>query len=196
NPGPPVVTDTITNAYTVVTTPTVSTVNILSGGGDANNTTNIQIIGSDFVYIPKVEIGTSPATRCTDVVFYSDTELRANVPSGLSLGTYSVTVINPLNQSGTGGSYTVNPVPPGEPKVTSVAPSTGKNNDDTDITITGTSFTGATGVTVGLTACTFTFVSDTEITATVPAGIRVGDYDVTVTTPSGTGTLTHGFTVG
>ena len=53
------------------------------------------------------------------------------------------------------------------------------------MTITGTSFTGATAVDFGTTPATnFTVVNDTTITADSPAG--TGTVDVTVTTPVGT----------
>ena len=53
------------------------------------------------------------------------------------------------------------------------------------MTITGTSFTGATAVDFGTTAATnVTVVNDTTITADSPAG--TGTVDVTVTTPGGT----------
>ena len=53
------------------------------------------------------------------------------------------------------------------------------------MTITGTSFTGATAVDFGTTAATdVTVVNDTTITADSPAG--TGTVDVTVTTPAGT----------
>jgi hypothetical protein len=55
----------------------------------------------------------------------------------------------------------------------------------TSVTISGTSFTGATVVDFGTTAASsFTVVNDTTIMATSPAG--TGTVDVTVTTPSGT----------
>ena len=189
--------NTLANAYTVVTTPTVSAP-IVPANGDANDTTAITINGSDFAYIPRVEIGTTPAARCTDVLFASSNQLTASVPAGLAAGTYDVTVINPLDQSGAMAlAYTVNDAPAGEPVVLSVSPSTGMNDGEKAMTITGTGFTGATAVTVGTTPCTDVIAgTDTVVTATVPAGLRVGDYDVTVTTPSGDGTLTHGFTAG
>ena len=53
------------------------------------------------------------------------------------------------------------------------------------VTITGTSFTGATAVDFGTTPATnVTVVNDTTITADSPAG--TGTVDVTVTTPVGT----------
>lgn len=59
-------------------------------------------------------------------------------------------------------------------------------------TITGTLFTGATGVTFGGTAATsVTVVNATTITCVSPAK-AAGLYDVAVTTPAGTGTLTNG----
>jgi IPT/TIG domain len=53
------------------------------------------------------------------------------------------------------------------------------------VTITGTGFTGATGVSFGQTAASnFNVVNDTQITAISPAGS--GIVDVIVTTPGGT----------
>src|SRR5207248_5935231 len=55
----------------------------------------------------------------------------------------------------------------------------------TSITITGTNFTNATGVSFGSNpASSFTVDSATQITATTPAG--TGTVDVTVTTAGGT----------
>jgi IPT/TIG domain len=78
---------------------------------------------------------------------------------------------------------TVNPAPP---TVTQVSPSAGPTAGGTSVTITGTNFTGATGVSFGSTAATkFMVASPTSITATAPGG-SAGAVDVTVTTASGT----------
>jgi hypothetical protein len=62
------------------------------------------------------------------------------------------------------------------------------------VTITGSWFTGATGVSFhGTPATVFSVVSDGTITAQVPAGATSGR--VSVTTPAGTGTSAAGFTV-
>ncbi|MEJ0014929.1 MAG: InlB B-repeat-containing protein [Actinomycetota bacterium] len=79
--------------------------------------------------------------------------------------------------------------------VASVAPPTGPLTAGTAITITGTGFTGATGVTIGGVAATsVVVVNATTITAVVPTGASVGAKDVVVTTPGGTGTGTGLFT--
>ncbi len=79
--------------------------------------------------------------------------------------------------------------------VASVAPPSGPLGSTTPITITGTGFTGATGVTVGGVAATsVVVVNSTTITAVVPTSATVGAKDVVVTTPAGTGTGTGKFT--
>ena len=70
------------------------------------------------------------------------------------------------------------------PAVTGLNPTSGPRGG-TPVTITGTSFTGATAVDFGTAAATgVTVVNDNTITATSPAG--TGIVDVTVTTPAGT----------
>jgi len=57
------------------------------------------------------------------------------------------------------------------------------------VIVTGSSFTGATGVKVGDAAVAYQVLSDTKLQVTVPAK-TVGSYVVTVTTASGTSTQT------
>ena len=80
------------------------------------------------------------------------------------------------------------------PTILSVSPNTGPSAGGTDVTITGTNFTGVTtGVTFGGTAASFTVNSLTQITATTPVH-AAGVVDVTVTTGAGTATATAAFT--
>ena len=73
------------------------------------------------------------------------------------------------------------------PVVTGVSPSSGPVAGGTTVTITGTGFTGATGVDFGSAAASSVTVNgDTSITATAPATAIAGPVDVTVTTPAGT----------
>ena len=57
----------------------------------------------------------------------------------------------------------------------------------TSVIITGTAFTGATGVTFGgIPAADVTVVDDTSIAATTPAYASAGRVNVVITTPNGT----------
>jgi hypothetical protein len=88
--------------------------------------------------------------------------------------------------SGTWAYHAVPASHPVAPTVTSVAPARGPTAGGTTVTITGTSFTGATKVVFGTVAATsYTVVSSTKITAVSPAqpsAIR----NIYVTTPAGT----------
>ncbi len=77
------------------------------------------------------------------------------------------------------------------PTITSFTPSSG--GVGTSVTITGTSFTGATGVSFNGTPATFAVNSATQITATVPTGTTKGP--ISVTTPNGTATSASSFNV-
>jgi hypothetical protein len=68
------------------------------------------------------------------------------------------------------------------PSVTSVSPSSGIDSGYTNVTITGSGFTGATEVDFGTTSVPFTVDSDTEITVSTPSG-NDGTVDVSVITP-------------
>src|SRR5262249_2339700 len=75
------------------------------------------------------------------------------------------------------------------PAVTSLSPSSGYTTGGTEVTISGTNFTGASEVKFGTQDAEFFDVdSDTQITAYAPASDTTGIVDVTVTTPSGTST--------
>jgi hypothetical protein len=82
-------------------------------------------------------------------------------------------------------------VPVGAPVITDVAPGSGAIG--TAVTVTGTGFTGATGVTFHGVPAAFAVVSDTQLTTTVPAGTTTGR--VRVTTLSWTATSATDFAV-
>jgi hypothetical protein len=83
------------------------------------------------------------------------------------------------------------PPPPPAPSISSFLPPS--EVVGASITITGTNFTGATGVTFNGVVASFTVDSDTQITATVPIGATTGP--IAVTGPDGTGTSAAPFTV-
>jgi hypothetical protein len=113
-----------------------------------------------------------------------------HIAPGLSrtIVTLFLTVLVTLALAGCGGDHVfwsvVAPVPISPPAF-SVNPPTGPPAGGTDVTITGSGFTGATAVNFGtVDAASFTVISDNQISATSPPGTLT--VDVTVTTPQGT----------
>ncbi|MCY3023883.1 MAG: IPT/TIG domain-containing protein, partial [Planctomycetota bacterium] len=81
------------------------------------------------------------------------------------------------------------------PTVASIAPSSGPLAGGTNVTITGTNFTGVTEVTIGGNPLgNRAVVSATSITGTTPASSTTGTKNVVVTTSAGSGTCTGCFT--
>jgi IPT/TIG domain/Bacterial Ig domain len=112
----------------------------------------------------------------TDTFTYQAVGIDDNGVRALDSGDVTVTV-------------TVSSTPPA-PTVTGISPSTGPPSGGTSVTITGTSFTGATAVHFGaLNATSFTINNADSITAVSPAGLSTGTLDITVTTSGGTSSV-------
>lgn len=80
------------------------------------------------------------------------------------------------------------------PVIASVTSNVGNSIGGDTVTISGSLFTGATGVTFGgVSATGLVVVNDSTITVTTPSH-AAGAVDVAVTIPAGTGTLASGFT--
>ncbi len=155
----------------------VSFVGPLSSGAVGET---IEILGQGLTGTTKVSFHGLSATFTA----VSDTYLTAVVPAGATSG--SVTVKTPSS------TLTSNKVFRVTPAILSFTPTSGPV--ETPVTITGTSFTGATKVTFGgVKATVFSVDSDTQITATVPTGAKTGK--IQVTTPTGTATSAGVFTV-
>ena len=77
------------------------------------------------------------------------------------------------------------------PRVTSISTTVGPASGGTVVTITGTGFTAATGVSFGTAAAPFAVNDDTSITATSPTS-TAGTVDVTVTSVGGTSVTVAG----
>jgi glutamate dehydrogenase/leucine dehydrogenase len=140
------------------------------GGSQAGQKINWQALAGDWTGSGTDAIGLyDPATS----TFY----LRNSNTSGFAQRTF---VYGPASFSGTAVAGAWN-----APALTAVSPGSGSTAGGTTVTLSGTGFTGATGVKFGGVAGTsLVVVSDTQITVTSPAG-AAGAVGVAVTTAGG-----------
>ena len=147
--------------------------------------TRVAVHGSGFTGVTDVRFNGVPAQFDNA----SDTYLNAYVPSGASSGPISV-----VTPSGTGtSSQSFIFIPP--PVIVGSTPKWGPVGSQ--VTVTGSGFTGATEVAFGGpypgTAAVFDVVGDNQISATVPAGATTGC--IAVTTPGGRAMAVRDFLV-
>jgi hypothetical protein len=133
---------------------------------------------------------TTPVTTHT----YTGGSYTASVTETSSAGTSTTQVFTGQTASQNGGpqatATALGSVAGGGPIVAGVSPDLGSTNGSTVVTITGSGFTGETGVDVGGQAATnVAFNSDSSLSATLPAQ-SAGADDVIVTTPIGSSSTT------
>jgi IPT/TIG domain len=170
--------------FTYITTdaaPTVTGINPTSG--TASGGISVTITGTGFNGATGIAFGSTAASNFT---VNSDTQIMATSPVVSLSGAVDVTVTTPNGTSATSNADQFTYLTPTAlPTLTSISPASGPDTGGTAFVITGTGFTGATGVSFGrMAASNVSIQSDTQITATSPAGS--GTVDVTVTTPGGT----------
>src|SRR5205085_848213 len=167
--------------FTAVTPPAPTVVDIYPSSGPMAGGTSVVITGTSFTGATLVAFGNVNATSFT---VNSDSQITATSPPQLS-GTVDITVTTPSG---------VSPIDPDDqftyeaaaPAVTGISPSNGSTAGGTAVTITGSNFTGAFGVSFGtVPALTIQVVSDTSIVAVSPLA-AAGTVDITVTTINGT----------
>ena len=142
--------------------------------------TGVTITGTTFTGATAVSFN---GVASTFTVSPSGT-ITTTVPAGATTG--PITVTTPSNGPiVTTTRFTVTPT------ITSFAPTLG--GVGAGVTITGTTFTGATAVSFGGRVATFTVSNSGTVTTTVPAGATTGP--ITVTTLDGTATSAASFTV-
>jgi len=168
--------DNFSLAYGVLIALPPSVTQVSPHRGTPAGETEVAIEGANFSEVTAVDFG---STAATSYRVNSDDSITATAPAGT--GAVDVTVVTPGGTSATGPAdrftYGVT--------VTGVEPDEGPLAGGTSVTITGSGFTGATGVSFGSTsAASFKVNSDSSITAVAPAD--KGTVDVEVTTPAGT----------
>ncbi|MGE7370694.1 IPT/TIG domain-containing protein [Neorhizobium sp. NPDC001467] len=154
--------------------------------GSAIGGTPVTITGTNVAGITSVTFDGVAATGLTVV----DAQTITAIAPAHAAGEVDVAVARSTGGPIAAGRFTYIAVP----TVTSLLPLRGSTAGGTEVVITGTAFTGVSGVSFGGTAATsYTFDSDTQITAVAPAG-SAGSVTVAVTTPGGTSTAGAGST--
>lgn len=153
----------------------------LAGGNE------VTLTGTGFTNDTQVLFG---AYSSPVITFVSATELKVIAPRGLAAGPVDLVVYNKNGASNQRRGYSYQ----SELRVTSIAPLTGGVAGGDTVTLTGSGFTGATGVLFGATPGTaLTVTNDSMLTVQTPAS-AAGAVDVTVVTPNGSWTTRQGFT--
>jgi len=154
--------------------------------GAAAGGTSVTLSGDGFSAATAVYFGTTPAASST---INSDNSITAVSPtdsSGTSPDNVDVTVVSPGGTSFTSSNdqFTFY----GQPSVTRVSPNHGLIYGGYYVQVSGTNFTGTTGVNAGDTPTAFQVINNTTLSVYIPAGDGgIGDsIGITVTSPGGT----------
>ena len=153
---------------------------ISPSSGPTSGGTSVTITGTSFTGATTVAFGSAVAQSFTVV---SATRITATSPAE-SAGTSDLQVTTPggTSNTGTADRFTFLLTP----EIHGISPLGGALGGGTDVTITGSNLSAATGVLFGSTpAASFVVSSDTQIVAVSPPA-AAGPVDVTVTGPAGT----------
>lgn len=143
--------------------------------------TTVEIMGTDLGAVSQVSFG---GTRASFSV-RSSTLLRAEVPTGAKTGTIDVT--NSAGSASSSKHFEIGELP----VLTGFSPAEG--SPGVSVTITGSNFSKATGVSFGGSTATYAVNSDSKITATIPTDAKTGP--ITVTNSFGQGMSRSNFSV-
>jgi hypothetical protein len=189
--SPIVAADKYTYFATGAAAPAITSVD--PAGGVPTGGTTVVITGSGFTGVTGltgVKFGIEDATSYT---VDSNTQITAISPAQAA-GLVDIVVTSPVGASPivTADNYTYFAAGGIAPSITSLTPTIGTSAGGTTVVITGTGFTGVTGVNGvkfdGVNATSYSVDSNTQITAVSPAH-AVGIVDVVVTNPAGSSSI-------
>ncbi|MEC7276813.1 MAG: IPT/TIG domain-containing protein [Bdellovibrionota bacterium] len=168
---------TLTNGFTYIPPPTVTSVDIPNG--PAAGGTTITVTGTNFIVgsPTTVTVGTF---ACTSVNVTTTTTLTCVTGAGTA-GNYQITVENFDGQSATSALniFTYDPAP----TIASINRSTSRMAGGLTLTITGFNFVTTPSVDIEGDACVVFSDNPTSISCTLPGKATSGTYDVLVTNP-------------
>jgi len=185
--------------FTVIAKPAVPTLtSIAPNSGTLGNTVAVTLTGTNFSAAGLAVNVSGTGVTATNVTFVSATQVTANfvIAPNATLSARNVTV---TTAGGTSGARTFTVNNPGQPTLTSIAPTSGLHGTTVTVTLTGTNFTTAgTSINISGTGVTPTITSatPTQLVASfvITSGAATGARFVSVTTPRNT-TATRTFTV-
>ena len=163
--------------YTAGAAPAITVV----GPSIAQPGTVIEISGTALGGTTSVSFGSTPAPN---FFVRSDNMVRVTVPAGSGTVDVRATTVVGTTPITAADIFTY----PGSLSVGGVSPNSGPTAGGTNVTVTGSGFTGATAVNFGATpGVSVVVISDTQLTVTSPAG--AGTVDITVVTSAGTSAI-------
>ena len=164
------------SSFTYITPPSITGISLPSGSTEGG--TNVTITGTSFTGVTSV---TFDGLAATTINVVNNTTITCITPAR-SVGAVGIIVTTLYGTSNTFSPFTY--ITP--PNITSISQLTGSTAGGTNMTITGTNFTGATLVTFGgLAATSLSVVNSTTITCITPARTTAGAVGIIVTTGGG-----------
>lgn len=160
-------------SFNTASMPGITSVSVSTG--PAAGGTSVQLSIQGFSSTPTVRVG---GILATNVVFTAPSTLTFDTPPQAGTGI--------LLEYGAMAAYAAFAYV--SPLVTAISPVSGVEAGGFAVTVSGSNFMGATGLTVAGIATPFSFVSDGSLTFTAPANLS-GSKPVQITTPSGTGAI-------
>jgi len=173
------------SSFTYITPPVISSISPSSGSTVGE--TSVTITGKNFTGASSV---TFDGLSATSLIILNSTTITCITPARTTAGDVGIIVTAEGGPSSEFSSFTY--ITP--PNITEISPSSGSTLGGTNVTITGTNFTGATSVTFNdLAATTINVVNSTTITCITPDH-DAGDVDIIVTTEGGPSDAFSSFT--
>ncbi|MEI6574258.1 MAG: autotransporter domain-containing protein, partial [Alphaproteobacteria bacterium] len=177
-----------TQTYTVTVTLVSQTITISIASSSIR-------IGATTTATTSGGTGTGAITYSSQNAAIATVHSTSGLVTGVSAGTITITATKAADTTYAAATASVSlTVESDAPTLTSISPSSGPTAGGTSVTLTGTNFTGATGVTIGgRSATSVVVVSSTTITAVTPSG-SAGTASVVVTNTSGSNSANSYFT--